>query len=136
MFFAAIGDFFSKNWIRFLVSFLIGLTIMTLYNISYAASGAPAWSSLEYYRDGSFIAGMVVFFIGCLAVIAHFGFFDIFSFYPGRKRKENGYKENYGDYVERKKKERGKLSLSFLSYIIIALVYLTFSLILLFILQN
>lgn len=136
MFFLKIGEFFSKNWIRLLVAFLIGLTIMALYNWSYSFTGQPVWQRLEYYRDGSFIAAMVILFIGVLAVIGHFGLFDIFSFYARRKRKENGYKENFGDYVERRTKERGRLNLSFLSYILIALAYMTFSLILFFLLQK
>lgn len=136
MFFIKIGEFFYKNRIRLLVSFLIGLTIMALYNLSYSSSGVVTWAHLEYYRDGSFIAAMVIFFIGLLAVISFFGLFDIFSFYPKRKKKENGSKENFGDYVERKKKERGSFSLSFLSYILIALVYMTFSLVLFFLLQS
>ena len=136
MFFIGISSFFSKNWIRMLVAFLIGLTIMVLYNVSYASGGYPSWSGAEYYRDGSFIAAMVLIFIGLLAVIAHFGLFDIFAYYPGRKRKANGYKENFGEYVERKTRERGRLSLSFLSYILIALVYMALSLTLFFILQK
>ena len=136
MFFVGIADFFAKNWIRLIVAFFVGLTLMALYNLSYALGGYPSWTNLEYYRDGSFIAGMMLFFVGILVILAHFGAFDIFSFYPLRKRKENGYKENYGDYVERKTKERGKLSLSFLSYFIIALVFIIFSVILLFNLQK
>ena len=136
MFFLKIGEFFSKNWIRLLVAFLIGLTVMALYNLSYSTSGYFVWDKLEYYRDGSVIAAMVILFIGLLAVIAHFGLFDIFAFYARRKRKENGYKENFGDYVDRRTKERGRLNLSFLSYILIALVYMTVSLIVFFILQK
>ena len=130
-----IGEFFRKNWIRMLVSFGIGLALMILYNISYAVRGANSWGSLEYYRDGSFIAGMALFFVGLLALISHTGFFDIFSFYPRRKRKEDGTKENYTEYVERKTIERGKLTLSFLSYIFIALLYVIFSLVLFFVLR-
>ena len=136
MFFVGLADFFTKNWIRMLVAFLVGLTLMALYNVSQAAGGNPSWTGLEYYRDGSFIAGMILLFIGLLVVIAHFGTFDIFSFYAGRKKKENGHKENFGDYVERKNKERGKLTLSFLSYIIVSLVFISFSLILFFTLQH
>ena len=136
MFFLKIGEFSSKNWIRLLVSFLVGLVIMSLYNLSYTLSGAAAWTHLEYYRDGAFIAGMVILFIGLLVIIYHFGLFDIFAFYPARKKKENGYKENFGDYVERKRKERGHLSLSFLAYILISIIYIAFSIILLFVLQK
>ena len=135
MFFYQLGAFFKKNWIKMVVSFVIGLILMAIYNSSYAATGAPSWSSLEYYRDGSFIAAAAITFIAILSVLSFFGAFDIFSYYPGRKRKEDGKKENYGEYVERKNMERGKFDLSFLSYILIALVYATFSLILFFVLK-
>ena len=130
-----IGQFLKKNWIRMLVAFLIGLLLMVIYNVSYATAGANSWGRLEYYRDGSFIAGMVLFFIGLLAIISNTGFFDIFSFYPGRKKKENGSKENYAEYVQRRNEERGKFNLYFLSYFIIALVYALLSIILFFVLK-
>lgn len=136
MFFVGVIDFFAKNWIRMVAAFFVGLTMMAIYNMSYAFGGYPAWTGLEYYRDGSFVAGMILFFVGLLVVIAHFGTFDIFAFYPTRKRKENGHKENFGDYVQRRNKERGRLTLSFLSYILIALIFIAFSLILFFVLQK
>ena len=130
-----IGQFFRENWIRLLVSFLIGIILMVLYNVINKGVDAPSWSRLEYYRDGSFIAAMALFFIGLLALISQFGFFDIFSFFAGRKRKEDGKKENFGEYVERKNLTRGHIRLYFLSYILIALIYAIFSLICYFVLR-
>ena len=129
---SAILTFLKKNWLRMLIAFAVGLGLMAIYNSVYAGQGQPSWTNLRFYRDGSFIAGMTILFVGLLAVVANFGFFDIFSFYPGRKKKEDGKKENYTEYVERKNIERGKFNLFFLSYIIIALVYFTFSLVLFF----
>ena len=130
-----IGDFFRRNWIRMLIAFGVGLLFMAGYNISYSTTGANSWGQLEYYRDGSFIAFMILLSVGLLALISQTGFFDIFSFYPRRKKKEDGTKENFGDYVQRRNQERGKLNLSFLSYIIIALMYAIFSLVLFFVLM-
>lgn len=129
---AKIGQFFAKNWIRLLIAFGIGLAFMTLYN---AIQGQYSWSHLEYYRDGSFIAGMILLFMGLLALLTSFGAFNIFSFYFNRKEKENGMKENYTEYSERKKEERSKFDFSFLSYIIIAFAYLLFSVITLIVLK-
>ena len=128
-------SFLKKNWIRMLVSFLVGLVLMVIFNAVYANEGQPSWTNLNFYRDGSFIAAMSIFFIGLLGAVSNFGFFDIFSYYPGRKKKDDGKKENYGEYVERKNLERGKFNLFFLSYIIIALVYAIFSLVLFFVLR-
>lgn len=135
MFLFKIGEFFKKNWIRMLVSFVVGLVLMAIYNASYAATGVKSWQSLEYYRDGAFISFMVITGMGLLALLAFFGAFDIFSYYPGRKKKDDGRKETYGEYVERKNLERGKFDFFFLSYILIALMYAIFSLILFFILR-
>ena len=125
-------DILKHNWLRMLISFLVGLGLMAIYNAVYASQGQPTWTNLHFYRDGSFIAAMSILFIGLLALVSKTGFFDIFSFYPGRKVKEDGKKENFSEYVERKNLSRGKFDPFFLSYIIIALVYLTFSLILFF----
>lgn len=125
-------DFLKKNWIRMLISFLVGLGLMALYNAINAGQGQPSWTTLYFYMNGAFIAAAAIFFVGLLAVIANLGFFDIFSFFVGRKTKDDGKKENYGEYSARKSEERGKFNPFFLSYIIIALVFLTFSLILFF----
>ena len=127
--------FFRHNWIRMLISLGVGLAIMSIYNASYQSSGASAWSKIEYYRDGSFIAAMTLIFVGLLSLLTHFGAFNMFSFYFNRKRKDNGYKENYTEYSERKRIERGSLDLYFLSYIIIGLLFLIFSIIVFIVLK-
>ena len=136
-----IGEFFKKNWIRFLVALAVGIVFVVIYLVAYQSAvnkgeeKLNVWVMPEYYRDGLFIAGMIVVFMGALAVVASFGIFDIFSYYPGRKKKENGYKENYGDYVNRKKLERSSNKNPFyLSYFIIGALFLISSLVLLFVL--
>ena len=128
-------EFLKHNWIRMVIAFVLGLLLMVLYNASQASIGANSWGQLSYYRDGAFIAGAALFFIGLLSLVAGWGAFDSFSFFISRKKKEDGSKENYGEYVNRKKEDRAKINLSFLSYIIIALVYVIFSLITFFILK-
>ncbi len=133
-----IGLFFKKNWIRFLVSVLTATTLLIVYLVAYQnADNINTWVVPAYYRDGLFIAGMVVVFFGGLAIVSNFGIFDIFSFYPGRKKKEDGKKENYGDYVQRKKLERSsEKNLYFLPYFIIGGLLLIASLILYFVSLN
>lgn len=130
-----IGLFFQKNWIRFVASLVLGLAVVCLYNFSHQiALKINPWVLAYYYRDSLFLAGMVVVFVGGLAIVANFGIFDIFSYYPGRKKKENGKKENYGDYVERKKLERSAdRNLYFLPYFIVGSIFLVASLILYFV---
>lgn len=125
-----IGEFFQKNYIRFIACTLAGLLIMAIYNfIVQFTSDKQAWSELYAYRDGATIAGFSLFFFGLLLVLAHFGAFDIFNYFFRRKRKENGVKENYGEYVNRKKEEKGSLNLYFLPYIFVGILFLIFSLI-------
>jgi hypothetical protein len=134
---SAIKSFFLKNYIRLIVAFAIGLILMVVYNLSYQfGHSVNAWANLSYYRDGAFIAGMVIFFIGLLAIISQFGAFDIFSFYAGRKRKEDGTKENYTEYVERKRESRTHFNLGFLSYFIISTCFLIFSFVIYFLLPH
>ena len=130
-----IGLFFQKNWIRFVACLLIGVAIVCLYNFGHQiALKINPWGLAYYYRDSFFLAGMVVVSAGGLAICANFGIFDIFSYYPGRKKKENGKKENYGDYVQRKQLERSSdRNLYFLPYFIVGSIFLIVSLILYFV---
>ncbi len=129
-----IGLFFKKNWIRFVVSIGIGIIMICIYNFGHQISlKINPWVLPYFYRDSLFIAGMVVVLTGGLSIMSNFGVFDIFSFYPGRKKKEDGKKENYGDYVERKKAERSsEKNLYFLPYFIVGALFLIASLILYF----
>ena len=126
--------FFRKNWIRLIVSLGLGATFLIIYLLAYQnADKVNTWTNPAYYRDGLFLSGMILIFFGGLAICSYFGIFDIFSFYPGRKKKEDGKKENYGDYVERKKLERSSdKSLFFLPYFIVGGLMLIASLILYF----
>ena len=125
-----IGLFFKENWIRFVASFGFGLFLMVIYNlILQSASETNIWAYLSSYRDGATIAGFVLVFFGLLLVIGHFGAFDIFSYYLLRKKKENGKKEIYSEYVERRRMEKGHLNLFFLPYLIVGSLFILFSVI-------
>ena len=130
LFMLKIGLFFKENWIRFLASLGVGLVLMTVYNVVLQSTNdVNAWVMLSSYRDGATIAGFSLIFFGLLLILGHFGAFDIFNFYFRRKKKEDGSKENYGEYVERKKMEKGRLNLYFLPYLIVGALFLLFSVI-------
>lgn len=132
-----IRSFFAKNWIRLLASFGVGLFIMALYNlILHFNNYSNVWTSLYYYANGATIAGFCLLFFGLLLLLSHFGAFDIFTFYIQRKKKENGSKENYGDYVNRKREENSTLDLYFLAYIIVGVLFIIFSIIAILILRS
>ena len=131
-----IGAFFKKNWIRFLACLGAGLLVMAGYNfILQFTSDSEAWKELYAYRDGSTIAGFAILFFGLLLLLSHFGAFDIFNFYFQRKKKDDGSKENYGEYVKRKKEEKSALNLYFLPYIITGIIFVLFSVIALLIIK-
>ena len=103
---------------------------MLIYNlVLQSTSGVNIWVLLSSYRDGATIAGFVLFFFGLLLILSHFGAFDIFNFFFQRKKKEDGKKEIYSEYVERKRMEKGHLNLFFLPYLIVGSLYLLFSVI-------
>ena len=125
-----IGLFFKENWIRFVASIVVGVIFMVIYIALLQSSiDVNAWAMLASYRDGATIAGFVLIFFGLLLVLSHFGAFDIFNFLLGRKKKEDGTKEKYFEYVERKRIEKGHLNLFFLPYLIVGSLYLLFSVI-------
>ena len=129
----AILKFLKKNYIRMIVAFVIGLILMAVFNF---ARGWQSWSDLSSYLNGAFIAGASLFFVGLLVLMAGFGSFDIFSFFIARKVKEDGRKENYTEYVERRREQRTTFNFSFLAYLIIATCFLAFSFVLYFVLPH
>ena len=130
LFMDKIGLFFKKNWIRFVACIVVGALFMVLYNVLLQSStDVNIWVMLSSYRDGATIAGFVLFFFGLLLILGHFGAFDIFNFFFARKKKEDGSKEIYSEYVERKRMEKGHLNLFFLPYLIVGSLYLLFSVI-------
>ena len=122
-------DFLVDHWVRFLVAFLIAVSIM----ITYLAVN-DAWALMIGYCDALFIAGFTLFAFAALATLNLFGAFDIFSFLPARRKKENGAKEDFYEYTTRKKEERGRFKLVFVPYLTWAVICLLVSLILLFLL--
>lgn len=104
--------FIAENWLRFLIGFLLGATMIVVYNL---INGS--WDQPVGYCNGAFIGAFLLISIGALSVLNFFGAFDIFSFYALRKKKENGAKEDLYEYSTRKKDERSKHKLAFIPYI-------------------
>lgn len=130
-----IREYFRLNWIRIIVGFAIGATLLFGYvAILYSAGNDKnAWNELTSYRDGLSIAGMFLLFFAALSLVSNLGAFNIFSYYPGRKRKENGMKETYAEYTNRKTEQSKKNRLFFLVYVVVGIIYLIPAIILLFI---
>ena len=120
-------SFFAENWVRFLVSILIGLGLMAAYN-----GISNTWTLIIGYCNGSFIAAFTLISISILIVLNLFGAFDIFSFYFRRKTNEEGKKEALYEYAARKKEERWKYKMVFLPYLVVGGLFLIASLILYF----
>ena len=114
--------FLSENWIRFLIALMIGAVLMIIYN-----AVQNTWHLLRGYLDGFFISGMVLIGFSLLVLMSLFGAYDIFSFYFARKQKEEGGKENYYEYSERRRLEKVGKKLIFLPYLIIGVIYLSVS---------
>ena len=123
---AHVKTFFINNWIRLLITFILGIVIMVIYNFS-----AGSWTSLISYSNGAFISGFVWLSIGVLYIVEGLGWFDIFVFLPKRKRDSNGHLETLYEYSERRKVERKKGRFGFIAYFIQATLFLVTSLILL-----
>ena len=119
--------FFAEYWVRFLVSFMIGVTLYVATNLI-----ENQWSLVRSHCDACFIAGSVLVGISALVLLNFFGAFDIFSFYFNRKKKENGDKEMLYDYSLRKKGERAKFKLAFLPYLLMGALFIVGALILYF----
>jgi len=96
---------------------------MVIYNFS-----AGSWDSKMSYLNGSFISAATLISLSLLSVLTQFGTFNIFTFYFGRKVKENGHKEDLYEYSERKKESRKKYNFVFIPYLFFGLVFLIISL--------
>ncbi len=114
--------FLYKNWIRFIVAFMIGLTFFLIYLGVFTNEGS--WTSIIHYSNACFMAGFVLLMFSALVVLNFFGGFDIFSFYILRKPHDSTRKENFYEYCERKKEERKPNGLIFIPYLFSATLYL------------
>lgn len=104
------------NIVRLIVAFVIGVTISILNVASY-----NGWTTINCYKDGLFLGAFVCVLLAFLSILSNFGTFDIFSFFPGRKRTSEGRKESYPEYAERKKGERDTSKYGFIMYFVVAL---------------
>lgn len=115
--------FFKNYWIRLVVAFGIAITLFISYLSIYTMQNS--WTSLIHYCNATFIAGFSLLMISALALCTYFGGFDIFSYLVMRKPVNENRKENFYEYCERKKERRSKRKLTFLPYLIVAVIFLT-----------
>lgn len=111
--------FFRDNWIRMVVGFAIGLTVYFLY-----IGIRNMWNVLIGHVDALFYSFAILIGIGLLSLVLNLGAFDIFSYQVGRKRLQNGKKEDLYEYSKRKKEERARFKFSFLSYFFVAIPFI------------
>lgn len=115
-------DFFIKNWIRLIISILIGLSFFFLYLGLNTKNGS--WTSIVAYCNASFIGGFVLLAVSIFIVLDLFGGFDIFAFLILRKPVDETRKETLYEYSERKKDERKKMKFIFIPYLLISTLFL------------
>lgn len=132
--------FFAKNWIRMVAATIFGAVIMIIYvalqsNVILPETNQPVypWDKLIHYVNGLFIAGALIAFVSLLILLSSFGSFNIFSFYLRRKKKENGFKENYYEYSERVEKTHSSYRFIFIPYLLVGLVFIAIALTLYFV---
>lgn len=114
------------HYIRLIISFVLGIGIFITY-----LAVKDGWTHIVCYLDAAFIAAALDLAIGLLSFFGNIGTFNIFSFMVLRKTKDNGYKEDFYEYGERKKLERAKDKTFFMPYIFTGLLFLIASFIIL-----
>lgn len=115
--------FTSYNRLRFVVSAIFAILIFVLDLIN-----VGRFDQFGSYCSAFGISAFFQLLLAGLAFVGNQGAFDIFGFYPSRKR-VNGKKENYREFVERKNKDRELTKFGFMPYIFVGLILLFFSLI-------
>ena len=124
-------NFFRENWIRLIVAFFVGATFYIVY-----LAFRNGWQVLVSHVDGLFFAAALLILVGLLTLMVNLGALDIFSYQFGRRRMENGKREDLYEYGKRKKAEREKFKFSFIAYLIAAVPYLIAFIIVYIVLQN
>ena len=122
-----IREFLINHWVRFLISFFIGVFTMVIY-----LAVKNGWQYSINYVNATFMSAAILIGIAALSTLTLFGAFDIFSYFFNRKKKEDGKKEILSEYAERKRIERGKQKLIFIPYLFNGIIFLVASLILRF----
>ncbi len=117
-------NFLFKHWIRLLVALGIAIILFLIYMF------VNGWSYKVNYMNATFVAGASLFFIGCLSLLANFGAFNIFSYLPMRRRKENGSRETYSEYNNRVEDTHKKDRFICVPYFEVGIIFLVVSLIL------
>ena len=119
-----IGRFFARRWLAMLISFVIGLVVLVIYNVV-----RGNWILLINYCNGAFIAGFSLLLIAMLTIVSDSGGFYIFSYFFARKKDEQNHVEDFYEYQERRKQNREQHRFTWLPFVIVGGFFLLFSLI-------
>ena len=125
-----IKNFFRSYWLRMVIGFIVAVILYIVYLI--IKSG---WHEIVTQCDALFFAGILCFLFGCLALVVNLGTFNLLSFLGGRRKLDNGLKEDYYTYSKRKQEERAHDRYAFIAYFVAATPFLIASLILLIIIN-
>lgn len=119
-----IKKLFINSWIRYLVSFVIGLLIAVVY---------LSFNGFKYfysYVNAISTAGISLIFIGLLSLVSYLGAFYAFGYgFSQIFGNKSNYKDLY-DYTTRKIEIRKRKNFIFMPYIIVGIIFVIISLIL------
>ena len=119
-----IKKLFINSWIRYLVSFVIGLIIAVIY------LSLNGFKYFYNYVNAISTAGISLIFIGLLSLVSYLGAFYAFGYgFSQICGNKSNYKDLY-DYTTRKIEIRKRKNFIFMPYIIVGIIFVIISLIL------
>ena len=119
-----IKKLFINSWIRYLVSFVIGLIIAVIY------LSLNGFKYFYNYVNAISTAGISLIFIGLLSLVSYLGAFYAFGYgFSQIFGNKSNYKDLY-DYTARKIEIRKRKNFIFMPYIIVGIIFVIISLIL------
>ncbi len=119
-----IKKLFINSWIRYLVSFVIGLIIAVIY------LSLNGFKYFYNYVNAISTAGISLIFIGLLSLVSYLGAFYAFGYgFSQIFGNKSNYKDLY-DYTTRKIEIRKRKNFIFMPYIIVGIIFVIISLIL------
>ncbi len=120
---------FFHSPIKYLTCLLIGFCLFFLYlSIQSSTSGSKVWGIIFYYVDASFVAGGTLLCFGLLAVVNHFGGFDIFTYLTSKEKRN--FRMTLTDYSDKKRTEHNNNKMRLVPYFVVAALFIATSLIL------
>lgn len=103
------------TWLQYVSTLFIGVVIAVLVALYRGFSwNLPAYRNAMYFSDGFFVAGVIIFGLGALMLVATTGFFDMMSYgvryalsmvIPAMKKDTAA---TFYDYKLEKNQKRGK----------------------------